>query len=231
MRPLLAGALLALAACKGPPSATPPVQDSARAEPRTAISLNRTVQGRYRTITPFCVGQQYRITPPSSGTAGEVAPAGGLPIRPGHTVEFRNYLPEVPSDVTALDAPAPMFSPNLVRPYNIKKEGGEEYSFWRYTFPLAGQYEYFDTHMGEPGRKIVDSYYGTVSFVGESSAPRGMVCVDPPSCAASIECLTEKAPAGTECCACIGVCCQTDAHCDSGRTCLRGRCVDKDTGE
>lgn len=227
----LALMLLSVVACKGPASDLPSVQDSARAEARVSVSLNRTLQGRYRTIAPFCVGRQYRVTPPGAGTPGEVVPAGGLPMNPGHTAEFRNYMPDVPSNVTSLDAPAPMFSPNLVRPYNVARDGDEEYSFWRLTFPAPGTYEYFDTNMGEPGRKIVDSYYGTVSFVGESSAPRAIVCVDPQGCVSSMECLTGAASPDTTCCTCIGVCCQTDAECDPSRTCLRGKCVDRDTGE
>ncbi len=212
--------LLCLAACKGPvEEGQPSVQDSAPGAARTVVSLNRVLQGRYRTIAPACIGQQYRI-----GPAG-IEPASGLPMRPGHLVEFRNYLPEVPTNVTALDAPVPLFSPNLVRPYNTVTEGDETYSFWRYAFNTPGVYEYFDTNMGEPGRKIVDSYYGTVSYVGESSAPKAVVCVDPPNCTASPECLAGTAPAGTVCCPCIGVCCTTDAECTGDKTCLRARCA------
>jgi hypothetical protein len=217
--------LLAISGCKGDPSEVPPVQDSALGEPRTTLSLNRQLQGRYRAIAPSCVGQQYQIT------SGGVQAAGGLAMRPGHTAEFRNYLPDVPTNVTSLGAPATMFSPNLVRPYNLRKEGGEEFSAWRFTFSAPGVYEYADTNMGDPGRKVVDSYYGTVSYVGESTAPRGVVCVDPPGCVAAPECLSGEPPAGAVCCPCIGVCCLTDAHCEASRTCLRSRCVDKVTGE
>lgn len=228
IRARLIPALLALclAACKGPAlEETPSVQDSAEGQPRTLVSLNRVLQGRYRAIAPACIGQQYRITP------GGVEPAAGLPIRPGNVIEFRNYLPDVPTNVTALDAPAPLFSPNLVRPYNLGTEADETFSFWRYKFPSPGVYEYFDTNMGEPGRKIVDSYYGTVSYVGESTAPKAVVCVDPPGCVASPECLNGTAPEGTVCCACLGVCCTTDAECAGDKTCLRARCVDRETGE
>lgn len=221
--PLLA---LCLAACKGPASDQPSVQDSAKGEPRALISINRILAGRYRAIAPSCIGQQYRIR----GGIG-IEPASGLPMRPGQIAEFRNYLPDVPTNVTSLDAPAPLFSPNLVRPYNIQTDGDETFSYWRYAFPNPGVYEYFDTNMGEPGRKVVDSYYGTVSYIGESSAPKGVVCVDPPSCVASVECLNGTAPIGTTCCACVGVCCTTDNECTSDRTCLRGRCVDRETGE
>jgi hypothetical protein len=152
-------------------------------------------------------------------------------MKPGHIIEFRNYLPDVATNVTALDAPAPLFSPNLVRPYNVGTEAGETYSSWRYAFPKPGVYEYFDTNMGEAGRKVVDSYYGTVTYIGESSAPKGVVCVDAPNCTASPECLAGTAPEGTVCCSCVGVCCTTDAECPLNKTCLRARCVDQDTGE
>jgi hypothetical protein len=217
---------LSLAACKGPASEEPSVQDSARGEPRATVSINRILSGRYRAIAPACIGQQYRIR----GING-IEPATGLPMRPGHIVEFRNYLPDVPTNVTALESPAPLFSPNLVRPYNIRTEGDETFSYWRYAFPEPGVYEYFDTNMGEPGRKVVDSYYGTVSYIGESNAPKAVVCVDPPACVTSRECLNGTAPAGTVCCACIDVCCTTDNECNTDKTCLRGRCVDIDTGE
>jgi hypothetical protein len=152
-------------------------------------------------------------------------------MRPGQIVEFRNYQSEVPTNVTSLSAPAALFSPNLVKPYNLRTEGTETYSFWRYQFPQPGVYEYFDTNMGEPGRKVVDSYYGTVSYIGESSAPKAVVCVDAPNCVASAECLTGTAPAGTVCCACVGVCCEKDFNCTTDKTCLRGRCVDRETGQ
>jgi hypothetical protein len=77
----------------------------------------------------------------------------------------------------------------------------------------------------------VDSYYGTVSYIGESNAPKAVVCVDPPNCVASAECLAGTAPEGTNCCTCLGVCCETDANCTSDKTCLRGRCVDRETGQ
>jgi hypothetical protein len=225
-RSILALLALCLTACKGPASSEPSVQDSAPGEPRATVSINRILSGRYRAIAPACIGQQYRVR-----GSGNIELATGLPMRPGHIVEFRNYLPEVPTNVTALDSPAPLFSPNLVSPYNTRTEGDETFSYWRYAFPQPGVYEYFDTNMGEPGRKVVDSYYGTVSYIGESNAPKAVVCVDPPACVSSRECLNGTAPEGTVCCACMGVCCTTDAECNTDKTCLRGRCVDIDTGE
>jgi hypothetical protein len=221
---------LCLAACKGPlPEDFRPVQDSAKGEPRVSVSLNRILSGRYRTIAPMCIGQQYLVQPP----AGEpVQPAGGLAMRPGQIVEFRNYQPEVPTNITSLSAPAPLFSPNLVKPYNTRTEGKETFSYWRYAFPEPGVYEYFDTNMGDPGRKVVDSYYGTVSYIGESDAPKAVVCVDAPGCVASAECLNGTAPEGTNCCSCLGVCCEkTELNCTTDKTCVRGRCVDLETGQ
>ena len=224
---LLTVLALCLTACKGPiPEDFRPVQDSAKGAARVSVSLNRILSGRYRAIAPACIGQQYTVSNPA-----DIQPAGGLSMRPGHIVEFRNYQPDVPTNITALSAPAPLFSPNLVKPYNYEPEGEEPYSYWRYAFPRPGVYEYFDTNMGEPGRKVVDSYYGTVSYIGESNAPKAVVCVDPPNCVTSAECLAGTAPAGTVCCACMGVCCTADAQCTSDKDCLRGRCVDRETGE
>ena len=221
----LAALVFVAAGCKGPESTVPSVQMSADALPRVTVSLNRVITGQYRTIAPICVGQRYRITLPEGGTPGAIAPATGLPVRPGDTAEFRNYMADVPANVTSLEAePAPMFSPNLVRPYNIVTEEGETFSFWRYTFPEAGVYEFFDTNMGTPGRPIVDSYYGTVTYVGETDAPKGVVCVDAPGCSTDFSCLGTGR--SEDCCSCIGVCCDNDEQCGSGMACLRNRCVD-----
>ncbi|AKU91090.1 cupredoxin domain-containing protein [Vulgatibacter incomptus] len=225
---LVALLVLAASACDGPPQEQPLVQPSANAKPRggLVISLNRVIMGRFRVVAPLCVGQRFLIELPSSQGPGAVTPAGGLPIRPGDTAEFRNFLPEVPTNVTSLSGPATLFSPNLVRPFNIATENTETFSFWRFTFPLAGAYEFFDTNSGSPGRPIVDSYYGTTSYVGETTAPTGVVCVDEPGCVASLDCLNGKAAPGTNCCKCVGVCCDVDEQCASGMSCHRGRCVD-----
>ncbi len=220
---------LCLAACKDPsfPADYQPVQDSAEGAARVTVAFNRLTNGLYRPIAPTCIGQRYAVL----GSTFE--PTGGLVMRPGQIVEFRNYQPEVPTNVTSLSAPAPLFSPSLVRPYNIRIEGKETFSFWRYAFPQPGVYEYFDTNMGTPGRQVVDAYYGTVTYVGESNAPRAVVCVDPPACVASAECLAGTAPEGTVCCTCAGVCCDgRDAgHCASGKHCLQGRCVSDEEGD
>lgn len=218
---------LCLSACKGPtPEDFRPIQDSAKGDPRVSVSLNRILSGYYRAIAPACIGQQYVMRDPSG-----IQLAGGLSMRPGQIVEFRNYQPEVPTNITSLSAPASLFSPNLVKPYNVRTEGGETFSYWRYAFPKPGAYEYFDTNMGDPGRKVVDTYYGTVSYIGESDAPKAVVCVDPPNCLASADCLTGNQPEGALCCTCMGVCCETDANCTTDKTCLRGRCVDRETGQ
>ncbi|WNG58268.1 hypothetical protein F0U59_28655 [Archangium gephyra] len=232
-RLLLVFALCA-AACKGPvPADFQPVQDSAKGAPRITVSLNRTIDGRYRTITPTCIGPRFMVDVPEGSTAAFTR-TGGLSMLPEQIVEFRNYQPEVPTNITSLSSPSPLFSPNLVRPYNVATESGQTFSYWRYAFPRPGVYEYFDTNMGSPGRQVVDSYYGTVTYVGESSAPKAVVCVDPPGCQATPECLAGTAPEGTVCCVCVGVCCggaAPESECATGKTCLRGRCVGVETGE
>jgi hypothetical protein len=216
---------LCLTACKESlPADFRPVQDSAQGVPRVTVSLNRLTNGLYRAIAPTCIGQRYAVQ-------GTFEPAGGLAMRPGQIVEFRNYQPDVPTNVTSLSAPASLFSPSLVRPYNVVIEGKETFSYWRYAFPVPGVYEYFDTNMGTPGRQVVDSYYGTVTYVGESNAPRAVVCVDAPGCVASTECLAGTAPEGTVCCSCPNVCCDNDTHCSEDKNCMRGRCVSDEDGE
>ena len=195
-----------------------------------SVAFNRISSGLYRAIAPNCIGQRYVIQGTAEGQPFERQ--GGLSMNPGQIVEFRNYQPAVPTNVTSLSAPAPLFSPNLVKPYNVRVEGKEEYSFWRYAFPVPGVYEFFDTNMGTPGRQVVDSYYGTVTYVGESSAPRGVVCVDPPACVASAACLAGTAPEGTVCCTCPSVCCDDASNCAAPNSnCHRGRCVNPDSLE
>jgi len=222
----LLAAAASIVACAGPEGTVPSVQPSSSASPRggLVISLNRIIAGHFRFIAPMCVGQRFDIRYPTGGVPGEVVAAGGLPIRPGDTAEFRNYMPDIPTNVTSLSGPAVLFSPNLVTPYNISAEAGERFSFWRYTFPLPGVYEFFDTNAGQPGRPVVDAYYGTTTFVGEATGPKGTVCVDAPGCEASLECLAGKDDPA--CCKCVGVCCDRDSQCGAGTTCLRGRCVD-----
>src|SRR5688572_6620323 len=75
---------------------TPFVQKSDEPEPRWRIDINRVRDGIYLPYRPRCTDE----------------------VRIGHTVEFRNFLPEVPANVTTIAGPAPLYSPNLVRPYN-----------------------------------------------------------------------------------------------------------------
>ncbi|MDH5672163.1 MAG: hypothetical protein OEZ06_08440 [Myxococcales bacterium] len=191
----------------------PFVQHSAEQSARWTVDLNRVLDGVYRTYRPRCLDKV------------------GL----GHTVEFRNFAPQIPANVSSLASPegaTPLFSPNLVRPYNyvgrsdsdndICETRGDDgceqkahYSYWRHTFEIPGVYDYIDTNAGEPGRKVVDPYYGTVTFVGiDPNTPFGTICVE------------DEAGEG-----CLGVCCADDSDCESGQVCMRsavdaeGRCL------
>ncbi|HET6343846.1 MAG TPA: hypothetical protein VFH51_02890, partial [Myxococcota bacterium] len=83
----------------------------------------------------------------------------------GQTVEFRNYAPDRPADVTSRgEAPAVLYSPALTWPYNYvgaNDPTNEEpcalagaagclsrpaYSYWRYTFAQPGVYPWHNTH-------------------------------------------------------------------------------------
>lgn len=215
LRPSALLLALALAACgDGAPQQTPYVLDSAESAARWTIDLNRIIDGVYRTYRPRCIDN----------------------VRIGHTVEFRNWNPDIPANVTSLAAPegaATLFSPNLVRPYNYvgrtdpdnklcertdsagKCVERPRFSYWRYTFELPGVYDWIDTQAGEAGRKVVDPYYGTVTFVGlDPNTPIGTVCVP------------ERDGTG-----CEAVCCADDGDCASGQRCFRsevdavGRCL------
>lgn len=74
----------------------PPVQFGTDAPARWTVDINRVRDGVFRPYAPRCIDT----------------------VRAGHTVEFRNFLPDVPANVTAVSAPEPLYSPNLVRPYN-----------------------------------------------------------------------------------------------------------------
>lgn len=116
-----------------------------------------------------------------------VSPADGFApdcktVDPGDTVQWTNEDPEVPANVTSLGEPVELYSPNL--------QGA--YVEWSHTFPDAGFYEYYDTNSGDPGRRVVDAYYGTVSYVGTSeTAHRGALCVqsdDVRCCCTALDC-------------------------------------------
>lgn len=187
----------------------PFVMASVDAEPRWTVDINRVRDGVFVPYRPRC-----------------------REIRVGQTVEFRNFLPRVPANVTGLETPAPLFSPNLVWPYNYVGPEDEandacdqvvdgacaerpEYSYWRYTFETPGVYDWLDTNQGEPGRKVVDPYYGTETFIGiDPNSPLGTLCV-----------------IGDDEAACDGVCCTDDGDCQGNTRCFKsefdavGRCL------
>lgn len=163
---------------------TPPVQASSPGSPG----------GRIVNITP----------------EGDLAPSC-LTVNAGQTVEFRNQAPLVPTNITSLGEPTELFSPNLLLPYNKGTDGDEVFAFWRHTFASPGVFEYYDTNGGDPGKKVVDPYYGTVTFVGISdSVHTGVICV--------------KTSGGDQC---EGVCCVTNADCPKSQCCdtKNKRCV------
>jgi hypothetical protein len=194
--------------------ATPYITDSAEAAPRWTIDINRVLDGIFRTYRPRCLDT----------------------VRAGHTVELRNFQPDVPANVTALASPdgvTPLYSPNLMWPYNYVGRDDPDndlceivavdrscsqrphWSYWRYTFEAPGVYDWIDTNSGGAGRQVVDPYYGTVTFVGlDPSTPFGTVCVQ------------DELGGG-----CDSVCCFTDADCQAGQSCFRstvdavGRCL------
>jgi hypothetical protein len=203
-----------LGACgRGEPQEQPVVLDSASAKARWTVDLNRVLDGVFRSYRPRCIDS----------------------VRIGQTVEFRNWNPEISANVTSLAQPpdsATLFSPNLVRPYNyvgrddpdnkLCEQGGPggctlkaHYSYFRYTFEVPGVYDWIDTNASTPGRKVVDPYYGTVTFVGiDPSSPFGTVCV------------RDEDGKG-----CESVCCTSDDDCEGGQRCFRtevdavGRCL------
>lgn len=188
---------------------TPFVEKSNEDAPRRIVDMNRIQSGVYRPTSPRC-----------------------LYVRLGHTVEFRNFLPSVPANVTGISGPDALYSPNLVRPYQYVPPNdpqnelcevfeGErctarpEWSYWRHRFDTPGTYDWLDTNQGQPGRRVVDAYYGTVTFVGvDPSTPISTVCV------------TAEDGAG-----CDGICCETDTDCTGNTRCLKpptdavGRCL------
>jgi hypothetical protein len=209
---MLFSALFFAAACE-PLSelrTTPPIQASSTESPRWQIDINRVANGIFRSYAPRCLDG----------------------VRAGHTVEFRNFLPNVPANVTSISGPEPLYSPNLVRPYNYVSptdpantlcdvsQGDTclvrpNWSFWRYTFQRPGVYDWLDTNQGTPGRRVVDPYYGTVTFVGiDPDSPLGTVCV------------TNDDGTG-----CEQICCTADADCGRGTRCFKsevdavGRCL------
>ncbi len=139
----------------------------------------------------------------------------------GETVEWRNLQPAIPANVTGFGNDE-LYSPSLVEGGPIATEKVEKvverFAYWRHTFRKPGVFEYFDTNRGEPGRKVVDPYYGTVSYVGVSSTlETGVVCVQ---------------QAGSD--QCTAVCCLKDKD-DNGiveqNECPSSQCCDKTKGK
>lgn len=183
MKPVTVALLAALASCHAEVE-TPLVQTSSTADPGGNI-VPITAEGSY-----------------------------GVPclrITVGETVEWRNEAPAIAANVTSLGEPVELYSPSLVSPANEKEVDGHRVVWWRHTFTSPGVYEYYDTNQGDPGRKVVDPYYGTVTFVGVSDAVRtGVVCVEEPGSSA-----------------CDGVCCIKASDCHPSDCCDLGqkRCL------
>lgn len=202
MKPITLVLALTLFACQsGTFQDSPFVQKSVTDSPRWTIDLKRILDGVYRTYRPRCMDS----------------------VRVGHTIEFRNFLPDIPTNITSIAGPQTLYSPNLTRPYNYisaddpdntlcksKASDGScaeknEWSYWRFTFGEPGVYDWLDTNSGAPGQQVVDPYYGTVTFVGrDPNSPFGTVCV--------------KNEDGT---GCENVCCTSDEDCTSGKKCFR----------
>ena len=186
------------------------VQDSSTKIPEWTIDINRVRNSVYRSYAPRCLDT----------------------VRIGQTLEFRNFMPDVPSNVSSIAGPSPLYSPNLIKPYNLISETDASntlcdvhgdvacakrptWSYWRHTFTKPGVYDWLDTNQSTPGRKIIDPYYGTVTYVGmDPNTPFGTVCV------------TNDDETG-----CENVCCVKDQDCKSGETCFKketesiGRCL------
>lgn len=212
MRAALIIALAFCSACAGDEfQETPFIQASADAEPRWTVDINRVRDGIFRTYRPRCMDK----------------------VLSGQTVEFRNYMPDVPANVSSLSGPETLYSPNLVKPYNFVSADDRDnnqcealaadgtctqrpqWSYWRFTFETTGVYDWLDTNSGTPGRKIVDPYYGTVTFVGmDPNSPFGTICVQEAD--------------GT---GCESICCTSDAGCNAPNRCFKfemdaeGRCL------
>lgn len=154
MKKLLA--LLALTACATKPD-LPTVQESAPAEVAAKVEI---------------------------GSEGIGTPC--LVIDVGETVEWRNLNPGVPANVTGLGN-TELYSPSIVTggpsgsEYHAKSKKTFHFAYWRHTFSKRGVFEYYDTNRGDPGQKVVDPYYGTISYAGTSaSLQTGVVCVQDP---------------------------------------------------
>lgn len=120
-------------------------------------------------------------------------------IGEGDTVQWQNLDENIPANVTSLEEPPELYSPNL--------QGRN--SKWSHTFKGDGLFAYFDTHSGDPGRPVVDAYYGTVSYVGASeTAQRGTICV------------RVDGDRGEGACCCTSLDCNLGLSCDVANICV-----------
>ena len=161
-------------------------------------------------------------TPPvsASGTGAPARKVSVLPdgsfepgcvsMRAGQTVEFLNAAPTLPADVTSLKetidgreaSSGELYSPNLQAPAATS---------WRHEAKRPGLFTFVNASVGIPGRKVVDDYYGTVTFVplaGGSAFATGTLCV---------------AAQGDD--VCTGVCCPGgDTECRGRTECIHEQC-------
>lgn len=123
-----------------------------------------------------------------------------LAVDVGSTVQWENKTPSVPANITSVGEPEELFSPNLQGPYVT----------WAHTFEGSGFFSYYDTNTGDPGRRVVDAYYGTVTFVGVSDTTElGAVC-------------------GQQAGSTLGACCCTDFDCDApSQACVANTCTEQ----
>ncbi|MSQ83744.1 MAG: hypothetical protein EXR77_12810 [Myxococcales bacterium] len=143
----------------------------------------------------------------------------------GQTIEWRNMYPAIAANVTGFGT-TELYSPSIIAGgpvgSEIEKGSVKAYAYWRHTFATAGVYEYFDTNRGEPGQKVVDPYYGTVTYVGVSaSLQTGVVCVrEPGSDQCTAVCCLGHGNGDSEL---VGGECPTSQCCDpKGKRCLLG---------
>lgn len=178
---VLAAAALALAACRSSRVDPPRVQGSSTRPRDTDVRVTGSLE-----FAPACVA-----------------------VRAGQTVEWwvDPAVSGTPVNVTSIGRPVELFSPSLVKPLACDPAAPDRVC-WRHTFEGAGCFDYYDTNSGDPGRPVVDDYYGTVTYVGEAkNVSRGTVCVAGPSVS------------------CDGVCCTSKFDCADGYVCQRSRCV------
>lgn len=140
---------------------------------RTALALVLLTSGvgcgSYRTDVPN-VQRSSRASPSrtvSVGGALHFAPSC-VEIAPGQTVEWTNVSLDDAADVTSIEEPRELYSPNLQVPLDCPDGDGV---CWRHTFASVGCYEYYDSQTGVP------SGLGTgIVCVREGASCRGLCC-------------------------------------------------------